>query len=59
MLRADKSLKRRPILAMEVGGAADWVTPAGDVRTLPFHLPREMPGRSGIDGFFIARLVRK
>jgi 16S rRNA (cytosine967-C5)-methyltransferase len=28
----------------------DWITPAGDLRTLPFHLP------GGMDGFYAARL---
>ena len=59
LLRANKMIKRRPILALEVGGEPDWVTPAGDVRTLPFHMPRAAPELSGLDGFYIARLVRK
>lgn len=38
----------------EVPGAAPFVTPEGDLRTLPSHWP-EM---GGMDGFFAARLVR-
>lgn len=43
----------------EVGGLAEAVTPAGDLRTLPCHLPDAPEGRSGLDGFFAARLVRR
>ncbi len=59
LLRANRNLKRRPILALEFGGHSDWIGPEGDLRTLPFHLPRERPELSGMDGFFAARLVRK
>lgn len=43
---------RQPIAAAEIGGLDDAITPDGDVRLLPTHLP----GRGGMDGFFIARL---
>jgi 16S rRNA (cytosine967-C5)-methyltransferase len=59
LLRANRGLKRRPILALEFGGDPDWISPEGDLRTLPFHLPRDQPELSGMDGFFAARLVRK
>lgn len=45
---------REPIAAAEVGGLPEAITPAGDLRTLPFHLERE----GGMDGFFAARLRR-
>jgi 16S rRNA (cytosine967-C5)-methyltransferase len=41
---------RSAITATEVFGHADWITPDGDLRTLPFMLP------GGMDGFFAARL---
>ena len=50
---------RSPIAAGEVGTAAEWLTPEGDLRTLPFHLPNERPELSGMDGFYAARLVRR
>lgn len=50
---------RAPITAAEVGGQTDWITPAGDLRTLPFHLPAENPALAGIDGFYAARLQRQ
>ena len=59
LLRANRELKRRPILGLEFGGHSDWISPEGDLRTLPFHLQREKPELSGMDGFYAARLVRK
>lgn len=49
--------KRVPITAGEAGIEADWLTPEGDLRTLPFHLPGPQPELSGLDGFYAARLV--
>jgi 16S rRNA (cytosine967-C5)-methyltransferase len=55
-------LATRPDFAREradpspVGTDAGWFTPAGDLRTLPFHQPSADPG--GMDGFFAARLRR-
>jgi 16S rRNA (cytosine967-C5)-methyltransferase len=43
---------RAPITADEVFGHSEWITPDGDLRTLPFQLP------GGMDGFFAARLKR-
>jgi 16S rRNA (cytosine967-C5)-methyltransferase len=43
---------RAPITADEVFGHQDWITPEGDLRTLPFMLP------GGMDGFYAARLRR-
>ena len=47
------------IAAADVGGVPEWVTPLGDLRTLPSHLQLEAPYKSGMDGFYAARLVRK
>ena len=41
---------RAPITAGEVFGHDEWITPEGDLRTLPFHL------EGGMDGFYAARL---
>ena len=49
---------RQAISAEEVAGEAGWITPDGDLRTLPFHLPHAEPRLAGMDGFFAARLVR-
>lgn len=57
-LAANAGFARLAITAAEVGGEPGWITPAGELRTLPFHLQQEPPGLSGIDGFFVARLQR-
>ncbi|MGI9479117.1 MAG: RsmB/NOP family class I SAM-dependent RNA methyltransferase [Hyphomicrobiaceae bacterium] len=49
---------RQPIAAPEIGGQATWLTPAGDLRTMPFHMSAEQPALAGIDGFYAARLKR-
>jgi 16S rRNA (cytosine967-C5)-methyltransferase len=54
LLAAGAPLARKPIRPDEVGGFTDWLTPAGDLRTLPCHLAE----LDGIDGFYAARLVR-
>jgi len=59
LLKTNRNVKRRPILALEAGGEPDWISREGDLRTLPFHLPRAKPELSGMDGFFASRLVRK
>jgi len=51
-------LARRPIAAAEVAGQAEFVTPAGDLRTLPCHWPDSDPRMAGLDGFYAARLDR-
>jgi 16S rRNA (cytosine967-C5)-methyltransferase len=50
---------RDPIRASEVGGLSELLTPEGDLRTLPCHLPLAEPARGGLDGFFAARFVRR
>jgi 16S rRNA (cytosine967-C5)-methyltransferase len=57
-LQANPAFARKPIQATEFGGESAWISPEGDLRTLPIHLPREEPGLSGMDGFYAARLVR-
>ena len=58
-LAENPEFQRSPVTAADVGGVAEWVTPLGDLRTLPSHLPLEAPYKSGMDGFYAARLVRK
>jgi len=54
LLDSGAPLFRHPVDAAEIGGLAGAITPEGDVRTLPCHLG----DRGGMDGFYIARLVR-
>jgi 16S rRNA (cytosine967-C5)-methyltransferase len=55
----DPRLTRHPVLAQEIGGLAECITDAGDVRTLPFHLAGGDAASSGLDGFYIARLTKR
>ena len=58
LLAREPRLRRRPIRADEIGGLAELLTPAGDLRTLPCHLPDPDPRMAGLDGFYAARLER-
>jgi 16S rRNA (cytosine967-C5)-methyltransferase len=57
-LATDARFRRVPIAAPEVGGLAELLTPAGDLRTLPCHLADPDPRMGSLDGFFAARLQR-
>ena len=59
LLVRNAHLVRRPIEAAEIFGMSDWLTPEGDLRTLPCHLPDLEPRMAGIDGFYAARLQRR
>jgi 16S rRNA (cytosine967-C5)-methyltransferase len=52
------SLERRPILASEVNDLPEFLSAAGDLRTLPCQLQVSDPRLSGLDGFYAARLQR-
>jgi 16S rRNA (cytosine967-C5)-methyltransferase len=58
LLRRNPDVRRAPIAAEEIGGLAACLSPVGDLRTLPCHLPGPTPRMSGLDGFFAARLRR-
>jgi 16S rRNA (cytosine967-C5)-methyltransferase len=58
LLAAEPSVRRAPIEAGEVAGLGEIVTPEGDLRTLPCHLPRDEARLGGLDGFYAARLVK-
>jgi len=58
LLAAETGLRRAPIDPAEVAGLAEIVTPAGDLRTLPCHLPHSDQRLAGLDGFYAARLVK-
>jgi 16S rRNA (cytosine967-C5)-methyltransferase len=49
---------RRPITPGEIQIPADWLSPEGDLRTLPCHLADSNPAMAGLDGFYAARLER-
>lgn len=54
LLARHGDLRRQPLLPAELRGVAEFMTPAGDLRTLP----SAWPDRGGLDGFYAARLVR-
>ncbi len=54
LLNTDAPVSRLPIRAEDSAGLPALVTPDGDLRTLPCHLAEQ----GGMDGFYIARLVR-
>jgi 16S rRNA (cytosine967-C5)-methyltransferase len=58
LLAREPSLRRIPVDAGEIGGAAEFINAAGDLRTLPSHWPDPEPRMGGVDGFFAARLER-
>jgi 16S rRNA (cytosine967-C5)-methyltransferase len=58
LLAAEPGLRRAPVESQELAGLSDLVTPAGDLRTLPSHLPHADPRLAGLDGFYAARLVK-
>jgi 16S rRNA (cytosine967-C5)-methyltransferase len=59
LMRRNPDTRRLPVAAEEIGGLAECVTSSGDLRTLPCHLWIVNPRRSGLDGFFAARLQKK
>jgi 16S rRNA (cytosine967-C5)-methyltransferase len=58
LLRRNPDVRRSAVAAEEIGGLVECLTPLGDLRTLPCHLWSDNPRRSGLDGFFAARLVK-
>ena len=58
LLDAESSMRRVPIEASEVAGLSEIATAAGDLRTLPCHLPHQDPRLGGLDGFYAARLIK-
>jgi 16S rRNA (cytosine967-C5)-methyltransferase len=57
LLQRRPDLKRQPIDPAEIGADPAWITPEGDLRTLPCHLGNADPALAGMDGFFAARLI--
>jgi 16S rRNA (cytosine967-C5)-methyltransferase len=57
-LEGNKNFARKSVDPNVLGVPPDWVTPLGELRTLPSHL-RELPeGMRGLDGFYAASLTR-
>ncbi|MGB9366648.1 MAG: MFS transporter, partial [Xanthobacteraceae bacterium] len=58
LLAREPAVRRKPINEGEVPGIAEFLTLAGDLRTLPSTWPDSDPRMGGLDGFFAARLER-
>ena len=52
------NFRRLPIAPSELEGFTDFLSPLGDMRSLPFHVSSSDSRLSGCDGFYSARLVR-
>jgi len=48
---------RDPIVAAEIGAEPEWISVDGELRTQLFHVKQLPPELSGIDGFYVARLL--
>jgi 16S rRNA (cytosine967-C5)-methyltransferase len=58
LLAREQSVRRVPITAAEVFGETDFVSPDGDLRTLPCHFTDADSRFAGVDGFYAARLEK-
>jgi len=54
LLRSGAPVEHRPVTPEAIGAPPEWVSPEGDLRTLPCHFAEY----DGIDGFYAARLVK-
>ena len=54
----DRRVRRKPITAAEFPALGGFITPLGELRTLPCDWPDPDPRMHGLDGFFAARLER-
>jgi 16S rRNA (cytosine967-C5)-methyltransferase len=57
-VRQDDRVRRHPIVPTDAEGIGEFITPLGELRTLPCHWPDADARMSGLDGFFAARLER-
>jgi 16S rRNA (cytosine967-C5)-methyltransferase len=58
LLARNPHVGRQPIRTGEIAGIDEFLTPDGDLRTLPSQWPTPEPRMAGLDGFFAARLQR-
>lgn len=59
LLAGTPDFARVAMQASQLGADPSWISAAGDLRTLPCHLPLEPEQMSGLDGFYVARLERR
>ena len=58
LLARDSRVRRIPLAPADAFGLEQLIDGAGDLRTLPCHLPDPDPQMAGLDGFYAARLQR-
>ncbi len=58
LLAREPGVRRVPITAHEVFGQSAFISPEGDLRTLPCQLPDADTRLAGVDGFYAARLEK-
>lgn len=59
LLARESAVARKPIEPDDICGLNEFITAAGDLRTLPHQLPDADPRWGGLDGFYAARLTRQ
>jgi 16S rRNA (cytosine967-C5)-methyltransferase len=59
LLAREPSAERLPIATTGLFGHAEFINIAGDLRTLPCHLPDADPRWAGVDGFYAARFRKR
>jgi 16S rRNA (cytosine967-C5)-methyltransferase len=58
LLAREPGVRRVPIVAHELSGQGAFISPDGDLRTLPCQLPDADSRLAGVDGFYAARLEK-
>ena len=58
ILEAHPGLRLNPISPSEFSGLSEFITPRGELRTLPSGWPDPDPRMAGLDGFYAVRLER-
>jgi len=58
LLERHPELRRNPISPSEISGLSEFITPHGELRTLPSGWPDPDPRMAGLDGFYAVRLER-
>jgi 16S rRNA (cytosine967-C5)-methyltransferase len=59
LLSRTPGVRRLPVTADDVFGRAEFISRAGDLRTLPCQLPDTDSRFAGLDGFYAARLQKR
>jgi 16S rRNA (cytosine967-C5)-methyltransferase len=57
LLTRNEALRIDPLRTSEPFGDSEWAQASGVLRTFPYQLQLDSPEWSGMDGFFVARLV--